>query len=150
MNLRIQTIVAEQIAGTQAKWSQNMYTQTEWMLKSAIAASAARTDATATMLTNRIDQIRIMVAKIANLPYNPIVEQNAATKATEEALATAFQEQPVLPASNPIAPAPLADKSDLSQSSTSTGSKSATASIISQDAAFLQEHRTAMSDTSSL
>ena len=136
MTLRIQTIVAEQIAEAQEKWSQNMDTQTEWMLKSAIAASAARTDATATMLTDRIDQIGIMVAKLADLPYNPIVEQNAAETATEEALATALQERPVLPAPSPILPAPLADNSDLSQSS-AAGSQSAVPSISSQDAALL-------------
>ena len=112
-----------------------MDTQTEWMLKSAITASAAHTDATATMLTDRIDQIGIMVSKLVNLPYNPIVEQNEVTMATEEALATALQERPVLPAPNPTAPAPLAKKSNLSHSSTATGSKSATASISSQDAA---------------
>ena len=82
MTLHIQTIVVQQIAEAQSKWSQNMDTQTEWMLKSAIAASAALTDATATMLTDRIDQIGIMVAKLVNLPYNPIVEQNAAETAT--------------------------------------------------------------------
>ena len=101
------------------------------------------------MLTDRIDQIGIMVAKLANLPYSPIVEQNAVTTTTEEALATALQERPALPAPNPTAPAPLADKSNLSQSSTATGSKSATASISSQDAALLQEQQTAMSDSNS-
>ena len=104
MTLRIQTIVAEQIAEAQAKWSQNMDTQTEWMLKSAITALAARTDATATMLTKQIDQISIMVSTLVNLPYNPIVEQNAVTTVTEEALATALQERPVLPAPNPTTP----------------------------------------------
>ena len=51
------------------------------MLKSAIAASASRTDATVTMITYRIDQIGIMVSKLVQLPYNPIVEHNAAEKA---------------------------------------------------------------------
>ena len=88
-----------------------------------------------------------MVSKLVNLPYNPIVEQNAAETATEEALATALQEQHILPASSPIAPAPPTDKSDLSHSSTPTVSKSATASISSQDAALLQDQHTAMSDS---
>ena len=103
-----------------------MDTQTEWILKSAIEASAARADATATMLTKQIDQIGIMVSKLVNLPYNPIVEQKAAETATEEATATALQERTVLPASSHTAPAPLTDTSNLSQSSTTTGSKSAT------------------------
>ena len=126
-----------------------MDTQTEWMLKSAIAASAARTDATATMLTDRIDQIGIMVSKLVDLPYNPIVEQTAAEKATEEALAAAFQERPVIPASSLIPPAPLAEKSDLSQSSTTPGSKSAAASLTSQGYALILEQRNAMSDSNS-
>ena len=119
------------------------------MLKSALTASAARTDATAAMLTDRIDQIGDIVSKLVHLPYNPIVDQNAAEKATEEAMAAAFQERPLLPAPSPIVPAPLADKSDLSQSSTATGSQSAAASISSQDAALLQEQQTAMSDSNS-
>ena len=147
MTLRIQTIVAEQIAEVQAKWSQTMETQTEWILKSALKASAARTDATATMLTKQIDQIGIMVSKLVNLPYNPIVEHKEAETATEDATATALQERPVLP--SPTTPAPLAEKSNLCQSSTATGSKSATASISYQDAALLQDQRTAMSDSNS-
>jgi hypothetical protein len=63
-------------------------------------------------------------------------------------MAAAFKERPLLPVPSPIAPAPLADKSDLSQSS-ATGSQSAAASISSQDAALLQEQRTAMSDSNS-
>ena len=90
-----------------------------------------------------------MVSKLVDLPYNPIVEQNAAEKATEEALVTAFQERPLLPTPIPIVSAPLADKSDLSQSSTATGSQSAVASISSQDAALLQEQQTAMLDSKS-
>ena len=126
-----------------------MDTQTEWMLKSAITASAARTDATANMLLHRIDQIGIMVSELVKLPYNPIVEQNEAETATEEALATALHDRPVFPASIPIVPAPSAEKSDLSHSSTATGSKCTTASISSQDAALLQDQRTAMSDSNS-
>ena len=147
MTLRIQTIVAEQIAEAQAKWSQTLDSQTEWILKAALEASAARTDATATMLTKQIDQIGVMVSQLVNLPYIPMVEQKAAETATEEATATAVLEQTVIPASSPIAPAPLAEKSNLSQFSTAT--RSATASISSQDAALLQEQQTAMSDSNS-
>jgi hypothetical protein len=149
MTLRIQEIVAEQIAEAQAKWTQNLDTQTEWMLKSALTASAARTDATATLLTDRIDQIGEMVSQLVNQKYNPIGDQNAADKATEEAMAAAVKERPLLPAPSPIVPAPLADTSDISQSSTATGSQSAAASITSQDAALILEQRTAMSDSNS-
>ena len=67
MTLHIQKVVAEQMAEAQAKWSANLDSQTEWMLKCAIAASAARTDTTANLLLNRIDYIGEMVSEIANL-----------------------------------------------------------------------------------
>jgi hypothetical protein len=150
MTLHIQKVVAEQMAEAQAKWSANLDSQTEWMLKCAIAASAARTDTTANLLLNRIDYIGEMVSEIANKKYNPApVEINAVERATETAIATALQQRPVLPATSPIASALPAETSDVSRTSSSTGSHTATASHTSQDAALLLEQQTAMSDSNS-
>ena len=91
-----------------------------------------------------------MVSKLANRPYNPAtVERSAVETATEEAIAAAIQDRPVLPASRPTAPVSPVENSDLSHSSTATGSKSATPSINSQDAALILEQQTAMSDSNS-
>ena len=150
MTLHIQKVVAEQIAEAQAKWAASLDTQTEWMLKCAVAASTARTDTTANLLLARIDKIGEMVSQIANKDYTPdAVEVNAVEKATEAAISAALQQRPVPPASITIPPTPPANTTVSSQSSTATGSQSASASITSQDAALLLEQRTAMSDTNS-
>ena len=73
MTIHIQKVVAEQIAEAQAKWSPNLEIQTEWMLKLAVAALAARTDTTANLLLGCIDQIGDMVSKLANREYNPAI-----------------------------------------------------------------------------
>ena len=120
------------------------------MLKPVGAASAARTDMTAKMLMERIDQIGNMVSQLVQQQYNPAtVELNAVDKATEEAIAASLQKRPVLPATSPITPAPPAEKSVVSQASSATGSHNANASHTSQDAALLLEQQTAMSDSNS-
>ena len=113
--LHIEKVVAEQIAEAQEKWSANLDIQTEWMLKSAVAASAARTETRANLLLDRINQIGDMVSKLANRDYNPAtVEINSVDKATVEVIAAALMKRPVPPASSPISPAPPANTTVLS------------------------------------
>ena len=70
MTLHIEKVVAQWIAKSQVKWSQDMEAQVEWMLKAVIQASAACTDVTANELLSRIDCIGQIFSGFANLEYN--------------------------------------------------------------------------------
>ena len=150
MTLHIKDVVAQQIFEAQAKWSANLETQTECMLKSGVAASAARTDTTANALMDCMDLISEMVFQLAQREYNPsTVERNVVNKASEEAISASFLKQPVPPASSPIAALP-ANKTVVSQSFTSANvSQNVDTSTSSQDAALILEQRSTMSDANS-
>ena len=71
MTLHIKEVVAQQISEVHAKLTENMETQTGWMLKVAVVSSAARMGTTENVILSRIDQIGGMISSLAQVEYNP-------------------------------------------------------------------------------